>query len=186
MSESAPERTGGGGNVFTRKIGPLPMWAWMGIALLVAVAYYVIAKKNSTAAAASATTNTPGGVDSSLIPQFVNQVYNQEEPPAAPTVGPAGPPGAKGPPGPPGANGQPATKPPKPTKTTYKQITVQPGQTLQSLAAQYHTTVDAIADSPGNVYVKGEVPGDKKVGQQLGTGAGLKTGMKINIPITTT
>jgi hypothetical protein len=54
---------------------------------------------------------------------------------------------------------------------------------LQSLAAQYHTTVDAIAKAPGNVYVSGEVPGNKKVGQQLGTGAGLKTGMKLNIPV---
>jgi hypothetical protein len=60
---------------------------------------------------------------------------------------------------------------------------VQPGQTLQSLAQQYHTTPDQIADVPGNVYVKGEVPGDKKVGQQLGSGAGLKTGMKLKIPI---
>jgi hypothetical protein len=54
---------------------------------------------------------------------------------------------------------------------------------LQSLAAQYHTTADAIAKAPGNVYVSGEVPGNKKVGQQLGTGAGLKTGMKLNIPV---
>jgi LysM repeat protein len=65
----------------------------------------------------------------------------------------------------------------------YKTITVQPGQTLQTLAKQYNTTPDAIADVPGNVYVKGEVPGDKKVGQQLGSGAGLKTGMKIRVPV---
>jgi len=33
-----------------------------------------------------------------------------------------------------------------------------------------------------NVYVPGEVAGNKKVGQTLGTGAGLKTGQKLNIP----
>lgn len=90
MSESAPER-GGGGNVFTRKVGPLPMWAWMGLALLVAVLYYMVKKKSSSTTSSGATqspstVNTPGGVDASLVPQFVNQVYNQETPPAAPNV----------------------------------------------------------------------------------------------------
>lgn len=92
MSETAPERSGGGGgNVFTRKIGPLPMWGWMGIAALLAVFYYLYKKNQATTtasstAATSAAANTPGGVDSSLVPQFVNQVYNQETPPAAPNV----------------------------------------------------------------------------------------------------
>jgi hypothetical protein len=92
MSESAPERSGGGGNVFTRKLGPLPMWAWMGIALLVAVGYYLIRKQqsgaNNTSGASSSpsTVNTPGGVDSSLVPQFVNQTYTNVQPPTAPNV----------------------------------------------------------------------------------------------------
>jgi LysM repeat protein len=206
VSESAPESGGGGGggNVFTRKVGPLPMWGWMGIALLLAIGYYLIKKNKSNANAAPATNNSPGGVDSSLVPQFVNQVYNQETPPPAPNVTvnntvptqPAPPPdndhehddGGNGNTPPPahgpGGSTHPGPKPAgPPRKVSYTRVTVQPGQTLQSLAAQYHTTVDAIADAPGNVYVKGEVPGDKKVGQQLGTGAGLKTGMKINIPV---
>jgi hypothetical protein len=92
MSESAPERGGGGGgNVFVRKMGPLPMWAWMGIALLVAVLYYMWHKNQSSSNTSGATpspssVNTPGGVDASLVPQFVNQVYNQETPPPAPNV----------------------------------------------------------------------------------------------------
>jgi hypothetical protein len=224
VSESAPE-SGGGGNVFTRKLGPLPMWGWMGIVALIAVLYYLFRKNQAANSAASAaqtpaTNNTPGGVDSSLVPQFVNQVYNQETPPPAPNVTvnnttttppPVTPPppdnddhdhdhdhgngsgsgngssSSSGPPPPakgPGPVSHPAPKPNPPApKVTYKQITVQPGQTLQSLAAQYHTTVDAIAKAPGNVYVTGEVPGNLKVGQQLGTGAGLKTGMKLNIPV---
>jgi hypothetical protein len=82
-----------GGNVFTRKLGPLPMWGWMGILLLVAILYYMWHKNQanasgntSGASSSPSTVNTPGGVDSSLVPQFVNQVYNQETPPPAPNV----------------------------------------------------------------------------------------------------
>jgi LysM repeat protein len=198
MQTEAPEQ---GGNVFTRKLGPLPMWGWMGIALALAIVFYLYKKKTSSStssqnSAQNSSLNTPGGVDASLVPQFVNQVYNQETPPVAPNVTvtnniPADndvqPTGTPSPPPPshtPGNPKPPATRQPPPTKkVTYKTITVQPGQTLQSLAQQYHTTPDQIADIPGNVYVKGEVPGDKKVGQQLGSGAGLKTGMKIKVPI---
>lgn len=92
MSEQAPEQTRSSGNVFTRKIGPLPMWGWMAVALVIAILYYLYKKNsasNATSTAAdqtSATNNTPGGVDSSLVPQFINQVYNQETPPAAPNI----------------------------------------------------------------------------------------------------
>jgi hypothetical protein len=88
---SMPEQpSSSGGNVFTRKLGPLPMWAWMAIALVLAIAYYLY-KKKSAASAASATgassgtaANTPGGVDASLVPQFVNQTYTNVSPPAVP------------------------------------------------------------------------------------------------------
>lgn len=81
--------SGGGGNVFTRKIGPLPMWGWMLIALLVAVFYYLYKKNqsgSSSTAQSPSTVNTPGGVDASLVPQFVNQTYVQNTPPSAPDV----------------------------------------------------------------------------------------------------
>lgn len=92
MSEMQPEGGGGGGNVFTRKLGPLPMWGWMAIALLVALGYYLYKKNQSgaTSTAASGTSpstvNTPGGVDASLVPQFVNQDYTNVQAPAAPNV----------------------------------------------------------------------------------------------------
>jgi LysM repeat protein len=61
--------------------------------------------------------------------------------------------------------------------TTY---TVKKGDTLSSVAAKYHITVGELAH--GNTYVPGEVPGNAKVGQPLGTGAGLKTGQVLKIP----
>lgn len=84
----APKQSG---NVFLRKMGPLPMWAWMGVALLLAVLYYLYKKNQAGPTSPSGTSaaqdvNAPGGVDSSLVPQFVNQVYNQETPPAAPNI----------------------------------------------------------------------------------------------------
>ncbi len=88
MSESVPESGSGRNNVFTRKVGPLPMWAWMAIALVLAIVYYLYKKKSAAAAtgAASGTAaNTPGGVDASLVPQFVNQTYVNNTPPAVPT-----------------------------------------------------------------------------------------------------
>jgi hypothetical protein len=87
--QAPPETSGGGGgNVFTRKIGPLPMWGWMGIVLLLAVFYYLYKKNSSSTAYSSSpsSVNTPGGVDASLVPQFVNQTYTTVEPPTAPNV----------------------------------------------------------------------------------------------------
>ena len=92
---SMPAEPSGNSNVFTRKAGPLPMWAWMGIALVLAIAYYLY-KKHSSSAAGSASSgnasasgtaaNTPGGVDASLVPQFVNQTYVNGTPPQAPSI----------------------------------------------------------------------------------------------------
>lgn len=75
-----------GGNVFKNKIGPLPMWSWMAI-LLVAVLLYSFYKKGKSNNNQSASTvNSPGGVDASLVPQFINQNYEGTEPPAAPSI----------------------------------------------------------------------------------------------------
>lgn len=86
------QSSGGGasGNVFSRKIGPLPLWGWMGVAALMAVLFY-LAKKNksntsnaTTGTGGSSTVDSAGGVDSSLVPQFVNQTYVNSSPPSAP------------------------------------------------------------------------------------------------------
>lgn len=74
------------GNVFTRKLGPLPMWAWMGVALLGALLFYLYNKKKTSAGGTSpSTVDTPGGVDASLVPQFVNQTFVNNTPPSAPS-----------------------------------------------------------------------------------------------------
>ena len=97
---AAPAAGGGkqGGNVFTRKIGPMPMWAWVAIisVVLIGYAYY----RNKQSAAAASTTAT--GTDASQVPQFVNQTYTSVTPP---TAGPPGPTGPAGPPGPTGGGG---------------------------------------------------------------------------------
>jgi hypothetical protein len=64
------------------------MWSWMAI-LLVAVVLYSFYKKGKSGAntpAAQAAGNAPGGVDASLVPQFINQNFENSEPPAAPSV----------------------------------------------------------------------------------------------------
>lgn len=94
MSEQAPEapaRASGGSNPLTRKLGPLPLWGWLGIATALALVYVFISKSKSSSASTATTgagtttgatsVNSPGGVDSSLVPQFVNQVYTESTPP---------------------------------------------------------------------------------------------------------
>lgn len=76
---AAPSRGAGGGNVLTRKIGPLPTWAWVAIAAaaLLGWAYY----KNRTS---SSSTGSGATTDASQVPQFVNQTFTTVTPPTAP------------------------------------------------------------------------------------------------------
>jgi hypothetical protein len=123
-----------GGNVFTRKMGPLPLWAWMGIALALALVFSIW-KKNKAASSSSTSGSlsiTPPGSSAdattaaSQIPQFVNltnvsnsQAQNQTQsqnnttnnttPPTTPTPPP------------------PTTTPTPPTNTS-KYVTVTVGQ----------------------------------------------------------
>jgi hypothetical protein len=59
--------------VFTNKIGPLPMWAWVGIAAAILVIWRMFAAKQSASAAAS--TAATDSTAANTVPQFVNQVY---------------------------------------------------------------------------------------------------------------
>jgi hypothetical protein len=118
MSEQAPETApaarSSGGNTFTRKLGPLPVWAWMGIALAMALAYWYLKNRKAVSAAQGTPTSTGSAAstgqttDSSLIPQFVNQVYTQNAPPEPGPPGPAGPTGVAGPTGATGTPGKTA------------------------------------------------------------------------------
>lgn len=90
MSETAPEATPqrSSGSVFTRKLGTLPLWAWMGIGLAVALGFYYWKQSTGSAAgkknAAAQQSSGQGAdtIDSGLVPQFVNQTYVQGSPPA--------------------------------------------------------------------------------------------------------
>jgi LysM repeat protein len=171
-------------NVFTHKIGPLPMWGWVAIIGGILVAWRMYSSKQSAAAA-----NTSATGNANTVPQFVNQTYTTVTAPSAAAGTPAG----TAPPTP-GTGGTPvASKPttePKPVHSIpavapsgpapRAQYTVKPGDTLAGVAKKYGLTVAELAHA--NVYVPGEVPGNLKVGKPLGTGAGLKTGQVLTIP----
>jgi len=76
----APQRD----NVFTRKIGPMPMWAWVAIISAVIIGYAYWKNKQATSSSAPGTATT-----SAQVPQFVNQTYTTVTPPAAPPPGPS-------------------------------------------------------------------------------------------------
>lgn len=127
MSEPSPETapsSGSSKNVFTRKLGALPLWAWMGIGLAVALGYYywkqstgsAAGAKNAASQSASQSPEAAGGVDSNLVPQFVNQTYVQNQPPA-PTM-----PSSSPTPAAPAASTQ-ADKYPAPTGTSAAKLT---------------------------------------------------------------
>ncbi len=65
--------------MFTRRIGPLPMWVWLLVGLGL-IGVYVYWKRNQ----ASSTATT---ANASQVPQFVNQVYTNGVPPVAPQPG---------------------------------------------------------------------------------------------------
>ena len=114
MSEQAPEtrsRGGGGGNVFTQRIGPLPMWAWVAIAGGILLVWRVMAGKKSQAA--ETTPSTPAD----QVPQFVNQTYVSTTAPSAGVGGTVPSPTTPTPPGQPGP-----TTPMPPTPTTPQQV----------------------------------------------------------------
>jgi hypothetical protein len=100
----AQTRTRGrGGNVFTQKIGPLPMWVWLIIAAVLVIGYAWLQSKKA-ASSSSAATGTATGTNASQVPQFVNQTYVTGTPPSAQHMPPSGHPGG-------------GTKPPTTTTT---------------------------------------------------------------------
>ncbi len=82
---AAPKRE----NVFTHKIGPLPMWAWLAIIGAALVMWRLYAQRKNQSAAAAAGDSAAGNPNT--VPQFVNQTYTTVTAPAAPGPGPAPP-----------------------------------------------------------------------------------------------
>lgn len=172
-----------GGSGLTKKIGPLPMWGWMAIVAVLALVYsfYKKSQANSTTANQAAA-NSPGGVDASLVPQFINQTYDNSQPPPAPnvtvnntvptnpinvTVPPAVDVNQPAPPSTPTSNPKPPAPRPVPVSSpifngTYS---VKKGQTLEDVAKQFGISREQLAHANG-----------------LGTGAGLRTGQVLHVP----
>ncbi len=78
-------------NVFTHKIGPLPMWGWLAIIGGALVAWRVYAGKNAATQAQQQGT-APSSTADNTVPQFVNQTYVTTGAPSSPgTSGPGVP-----------------------------------------------------------------------------------------------
>jgi hypothetical protein len=101
-------------NVFTHKIGPLPMWGWLAIVAGALVAWRLYSGKSSSTATGS--TASTDQTSANQVPQFVNQTYvNTTAPGAAGTTPPAGTTGGT-PTNPSPVSTVPSTQP-KPTTT---------------------------------------------------------------------
>ena len=144
-------------NLLMTKWGPLPGWAWGGIALVLA---WIYAKWRSSKSTPATTADTTGTGDSSsetdaVAPQFIieNNIPGGGAP-SAPVTAPAAP---SGPvvtpptttPAPPTTVKPPTANPPKtpvkaPTKKAPIQYKVKSGDNLTTIAAKYHTTAAAL------------------------------------------
>jgi LysM repeat protein len=181
MSETAPETTGGGGlgGTLGRKLGPLPVWAWLLILTGLAVGYWLLKGKGSSSSSSTGTDTgtTPAGD----VPDYVSQTTVNVSTPAEPGQTGTGSGATSAPPatttaGKPPVSTTPVKATPAPkapaAKTTSKQppvlskkYTVKAGDTLDSLAKKFGISRVDLAHANG-----------------LGTGAGLKTGEQLNVP----
>lgn len=174
----APARSSG--NVFMRKLGPLPVWAWMGVGLGVALAYTTWKKnKTATAAASSSGTSTgtsAGTTDSSLIPQFVNQTYVNSAPPASPAI--------------------PASTPPQAQVNQYPAVTGSKATKISNTSAKINWNyITGTTPKPQNYTIAAYTPNgkiaqqitvdapDTSSGQGQATLSGLVPGTKYEIRI---
>jgi len=113
MSDQAPEAPAGRKeNVFTHKIGPLPMWGWLAIVAGGLVAWRLYAGKNAATQAQQQGATAPDSTSASTVPQFVNQTYVSTSAPLAPAPTAGGTAGTPTNPAPTGTSTQP-----KPTTT---------------------------------------------------------------------
>lgn len=203
-SGEANEKVGPGG----KKKGLLTgknKWYVVGALAVIAILVFVFVRKSNANAGGSTGTGstnldpaTQAALQSALQAQAAGGLTSAGSggtPGAQGDTGPAGPAGPTGPAGPagpaggtgnagsgssPAGNNNTGSPAGKPTGTAFSTYVVKAGDTLASIAARFGISVTQLAHS--NVYVTGEVPGNKKVGQPLGTGAGLKTGQVLKIP----
>ena len=99
-------------NVFTHKIGPLPMWAWLAIIAAALVGWRLYSSRNAATQAQQQGATTTPSTPADQVPQFVNQTYVNTTAPAAQDTGTATPAPVPTNPAPVGSSTQP-----KPTTT---------------------------------------------------------------------
>lgn len=136
-------------NFLTRKVGPMPMWVWMGGAVLVLLIFSVYRNNQAanTANSAAASSTTDSTVPADQVPDYINQIYTTvNTPPVNVTTGaPAGTPTSTTPPvTTPTRGGSPTPPPPRRPVSAPMSYTVKHGDTLSSIASRYGTTWQAL------------------------------------------
>lgn len=174
-------------------------WYVVGALAAIAVLVFVFVRKsnaNSATTGTTSSTNLDPATQAALQSALQAQASGIGEGSGGLTgatgdIGPAGPAGPAGPIGPAGPAGSAGGNTGGSTgstghgggvptvKTTFSSYTVKAGESLASIAAKFGISVAQLAHA--NVYVSGEA-GKNKVGQRLGTGAGLKTGQVLKVP----
>ncbi len=143
----APPVAPTGGNFFTRKFGPFPVWGWVagGTGGLLALSVWRNNKQSNADAAAAAQTDN-STVPADQVPDYIFQNYSTTnvttgaEEPGTPTTPhpPVQPPPSRG--GKPPTAGPGIPRPPsKPVKAPRTYV-VKHGDTLSSIAKRYGTT----------------------------------------------
>jgi len=82
MTEAPQAPAGRKENVFTHKIGPLPMWGWLAIAGGGLVAWRLYSNRGGQNSAAQNGATAPDSTAANTVPQFVNQTYVSTSAPA--------------------------------------------------------------------------------------------------------
>lgn len=174
MSEPMPEGGAPGGGFMSKRFLGIPAVVWLIAAALLAYLYFRNQNSSSSGssggASSASTGNTPTTGNISVKPAETIDVSGLTQSQSdQQTTEPAGP----------TETGRDNDRQHQ-TKTSNTKYTVKAGESLTEIAKRFGISVACLAHH--NVYVKGEVPGNKKVGQRLGTGAGLKTGQVLTIP----
>lgn len=170
MTQPAPQPTGGIGGLVSRRLGPLPVWAWFIIFVLVVVGFIWWRRRSNNNPTTQGISSAQQGALSTgqgpLLYQNPSDVFvNIQQPGDTGPPGPAGPPGTPGAPGapappPPASTPNPSPAPPPPPQQTSITYSVKSGDTLNAIAAKFgktwaqvfypnQSTLDAVAKQHG-------------------------------------